>query len=253
MGFVEANGIRLHYQRQPHTSTDRPTVVCLHGLADTLAGFYFTLVGPLAQAGFDVITYDLRGHGRSDQPTSGYTIGDHLDDLTGLLDELGVTGPLHVLGFSFGGTLAFSFAERFPARMLTLTVIESEPPTKAWARRTSAGFGKLDTVLLDEVFVRAQPRVLRRMAQSIMTAGETSVAVDTVAPEWLISSDEIRKITCPVHLVVGGDSELSRHTEEFVPLLPDVTVNIVPGEEHMVLTSSPREVAALVVPWLAAR
>ena len=60
-GFVESNGIRLHYTR---TGGDKPPLVLAHGVTD--AGLCWT---PLAEAlapEYDAIMVDARGHGRSD-------------------------------------------------------------------------------------------------------------------------------------------------------------------------------------------
>ena len=48
---------------------------------------------PLANAfadRFDVVTYDARGHGRSDKPPDGYAVDDRIADLRGLIDGLGI-------------------------------------------------------------------------------------------------------------------------------------------------------------------
>ena len=80
MGFLVANGIRTHYQRMPAKRplwTEQPNVVFVHGLGyDSLASFYLTLAAPVSEAGMDVLTYDLRAHGRTDRPMRGYRIVD---------------------------------------------------------------------------------------------------------------------------------------------------------------------------------
>src|SRR3989442_77837 len=92
MATVVANGIKMHYQRIPPVGSqveNAPIVVFIHGLmVDTLASFYFTMAGPVADAGYEVILYDLRGHGRSEDVASGYRMVDFVEDLTGLLDAL---------------------------------------------------------------------------------------------------------------------------------------------------------------------
>ncbi|CRK56362.1 hydrolase [Alloactinosynnema sp. L-07] len=249
MPYADSNGLRLHVQRLPRQG---PPVVFIHGLLDTLACWYFTLAAPTADLGFDVITYDLRGHGRSDRPRTGYTLGHSTDDLTGLLDALGVDGPVHLVGYSFGGTVAFSYAHRYPGAVASLTVIESEPPTAAWAERTTAGLGKVETALLDRDYLTDQPEVVHKMAlaREKMTT-TTDAAADLVASEWLLDDEQVRSIKHPVLLVVGGDSDLAARLDAAPPLLTDCRVEVVPGHGHMLLSSAPREVGALVLPWLS--
>src|ERR1700730_207853 len=110
MVMVDHGDIRLHVQRlaprdgRPATAT----VVLIHGLlTDSLASYYFTLAPAFAASGLDVVMYDQRGHGRSGRPESGYTLDTNVEDLDALLDRLEVTGPVHLVGNSYGGTVAF--------------------------------------------------------------------------------------------------------------------------------------------------
>src|SRR5690606_36322148 len=115
---VEANGQRFHVQHLTGGADagPRPQVVMLHGLViDNLSSWYYTLANPVALQA-DVHLYDLRGHGRSSMPTSGYTVADNVDDLEALLDLWGIDGPVHLFGNSFGGVVALAFALRHPER-----------------------------------------------------------------------------------------------------------------------------------------
>src|SRR5512142_1677168 len=138
MPVAPVNGQTINYLRIDGQggAESRPAVVFIHGLGtDSLASFYLTLAAPVSAAGIDVVAYDLRGHGKTDQPATGYTLGHFMDDLTGLLDSLGVDRPVHLVGNSFGGTLAFAMAANHPDRVASVISIESEPPTRAWAAR----------------------------------------------------------------------------------------------------------------------
>lgn len=141
MAMLQTDRIRLHVQRlaPPDGRPATATAVLLHGLlTDSLASYYFTVANGLAAAGLDVVMYDLRGHGRSERPATGYHLDAFVTDLEALLAGLGITGPVHLVGNSFGGTVAFGFADRHPERVAGLTVIESEPPPRP-GRPSSAG------------------------------------------------------------------------------------------------------------------
>jgi pimeloyl-ACP methyl ester carboxylesterase len=254
MAHVHANGVRLHVQRLPQPAPDPlgPPLVLIHGLVDTLASWYFTLAGPLADLGFDVIAYDLRGHGRSERPATGYSVGDAIEDLAGLLSALGIDRPVRLVGNSLGGTIAFGFAERYPDRVDSLVVIESEPATPAWAARTADGLREVSELMLDEEVMAAQPAIAHRVAAAALAFDtDTKVIDELVDPRWLLDADRIRRITAPVLLLVGGESALSRRWDEFVPLLPDCRVEVVPGSEHLLLVTEPHRVTEIVLPWLA--
>jgi len=95
-GTVSANGIDLQYYRVG----DGPTIVLVHGFGDT-GRRWVPLAEELAED-YDVVTYDARGHGRSDAPETGYSISDRVADLRGLIDELDIEQPI-LLGHSIGG------------------------------------------------------------------------------------------------------------------------------------------------------
>ncbi len=253
MAFVQVNGIRLHVQQvpRPDPTSTRPVVVFVHGLVDTLASYYFTLAGPVADLGFDVVTYDLRGHGRSDRTTGGYLIRDAVDDLLGLLAGLGVDQPVHLVGFSYGGTVAFSVAHRHPDRVLSLTIIESEPPTEAWARRTADGVRVVRSSIGDEEYVAGQTELVKKMAAAAARLDETtSVYRDLLDPDGLLGPEEIASIRHPMLLIIGGASDLHARTGEFLPLLPHCRVDVMPGQEHMLLTYAADQVGRFLMPWL---
>ncbi len=90
--------------------------------ADMLA----TQAESLAASGFEVITYDRRGTGRSgreDWPGSG--ADQHADDAAGLLRVLAI-GPAIVVGVSSGGVIALNLAARHPE--LLERIVAWEPP-----------------------------------------------------------------------------------------------------------------------------
>ena len=65
---------------------------------------------------YDVIAYDMLGHGESALPTEDATLDDYADQLLTLLDELKLPMAT-VVGFSMGGLVARAFALRHPGRI----------------------------------------------------------------------------------------------------------------------------------------
>src|SRR5688500_12906627 len=73
-GFAEVNGTRLHYESRGRG----PAVVLLHGgLVDSR--LWDEQMKPLSKR-FRVVRYDLRGYGRSAEPSESFS---HLEDLRG--------------------------------------------------------------------------------------------------------------------------------------------------------------------------
>ena len=122
MPTITANGVDLHYLQMG----SGPDLVMLHGLSGNLAVWHLRMV-PLLQEHFRVTTYDLRGHGNSSMPPSGYTTRNMATDLRALLDELGIA-QADIVGHSFGADIALHFALIHPDRARRLALIEPGIP-----------------------------------------------------------------------------------------------------------------------------
>lgn len=117
--------VSLNYLRFPGR-TDAPPcgdLVLVHGLAASLGFWHLGIVRPLSWL-CRLTAYDLRGHGRSELPATGYSIPRMADDLAALLDHLGLD-RVHLLGHSFGGAIALLFAHRHPERVRSLIVADT--------------------------------------------------------------------------------------------------------------------------------
>ncbi|WP_432971973.1 alpha/beta fold hydrolase [Dactylosporangium sp. CA-233914] len=261
MSMVLANDLSIHVEQlaPPESASGAhgvaPTAVLIHGLAlDTLASWYLTLAHPLAAAGFHVVMYDLRGHGHTERPPEGYTLDDFVDDLAALLAALGITGPVHLLGNSFGGTIAFGYAARHPERVAAIANVESVPPTAAWLERIPGWLDRAAPYLpgghgLAEVNAEPGKRG-GRLARAVREVfGSTSLRRDVPASR-LPAEERIAAIGCPVLCVYGGESRLGALAPDVLRLLPQARIVTVPGQRHTVLVDRPNSVRDIVLPWL---
>lgn len=103
--------------------SDGPVVVLVHGLGSNAATWLdlMALLGPHVH----VVAPDLLGHGQSGAPRRGdYSVGGHASRLRDLLRAMGLARA-SVVGHSFGGGVAMSFAYQFPERADSLVLISS--------------------------------------------------------------------------------------------------------------------------------
>jgi len=117
MPRVTVDGTTLYYQQVGAG----PDVVLLHGISGNLAIWPLINLMPVLAADFRVTAYDLRGHGYSDTPPSGYTSADMAGDLVNIQRALGL-GPMYVLGHSFGGVVALHAAVLYPEAIAGLVL-----------------------------------------------------------------------------------------------------------------------------------
>jgi pimeloyl-ACP methyl ester carboxylesterase len=116
------SGLKLHYQR----TGKGPDVVMIHGLTGNLAVWHLKII-PMLMDRFRVLTYDLRGHGYSDMPPTGYSATDMADDLKELLDVLEIE-EVDLVGHSFGADIALYFSLLYPERVRKVVAIEAAIP-----------------------------------------------------------------------------------------------------------------------------
>ena len=121
-GYVETNGIRLHYTR---TGSAKPAVVLAHGLTDD--GLCWTPVAEALAGTYDLVMLDARGHGRSDAPDQGYGPNEQAGDLAGAIAGLELARPA-VLGHSMGAATALVMAGTYPEAVGAILL--EDPP--AW-------------------------------------------------------------------------------------------------------------------------
>jgi len=123
MPRISTNGIVTFYE----DAGQGPAVVLIHGHSLDLR-MWDGQVAPLLDGGYRVIRYDVRGHGQSDAPASGYTWQNYSLDLRDLLDHLGIDAPAHLVGLSMGGGIALQFALDHPQRVASLVLVDSTAP-----------------------------------------------------------------------------------------------------------------------------
>ena len=76
-----------------------------------------------------VCTYDRPGTGTSDAPATDQTFETQATDLRALLETAGEPGPYVVVGHSFGGPEAVTFAAEYPEEMTGLVLVDASPTT----------------------------------------------------------------------------------------------------------------------------
>ncbi len=265
MAEVTAGGIRFHVQRLPaHCLTgstdhpaDSPTVVFVHGLGiDNMSSFYYTLANPAARAGADVILYDLRGHGDTERPPTGYSVEASVRDLTALLDALGVSRPVHLVGNSFGGTVALALAMAHPARVASVLLIEAL--IEAAAMGEEEWEEKMARMLAEGMKLR---RVLSGRAQYSRKLYRFSAAMDALVNGTTLTADlraqrpfrdaDLRSVTCPVGAVYGDNSDIIDQGYRLKHLLPNCDLTVVPKCGHFLIVEAPGVLRDLLLRWLS--
>lgn len=243
-GYVQANGLRLHYTR---TGGDKPPVVLAHGFSDD--GLCWTPVAQALEADYDLIMMDARGHGRSDAPPQGYGVADLAEDLAGAIRALGLEQPA-ILGHSMGGGTALMLAGAY-AELPGAILIEDAGMRNMGVARTAddaerqtrmrAWFASLEGKTRDELIaaqhaeqplwseaelgpwadskLRVSPNVLNRMGAAPI--------------DW---EPVLKAIRCPALLITAdperGSIVTAQQAHEMQALTPQLRVEHISGAGH---------------------
>ncbi len=125
-GTVDAGGLRTHFlQAGPE---DGAPVIFVHGNASSGRFLEETLA---ALPGYRGLAPDLRGFGGSETKPLDATRGvaDFSDDLFSFVRALGLGGrPVHLVGWSAGGTVAMRYAMDHPDALASLTLVNPMSP-----------------------------------------------------------------------------------------------------------------------------
>jgi len=119
MPFVDTPRGRFHFET---LGDEGPVVYLLHGVTAKLQDWEGVPRG-LAEAGFRVFAFDLRGHGLSFWPSEGFTPQDFSEDIEVCAQALGHC-TVHLVGHSASGRHALVEAVTHPERVLSLTILD---------------------------------------------------------------------------------------------------------------------------------
>ena len=216
--FVPLRDVTLHVV---DWAGGEPTLLAIHGSAG-MAHNFEALARRLTPR-FRVVGVDLRGHGFSDKPPTGYDLPRHVDDLVQLIEALGLRRPVF-LGHSAGGTLAAFVASR--ADLAGLILLEAMIGDRAFAENAAAQAAPLVTGLdlpvagfdayLARWRARREPysddaeRLVDRWARfalaPLSSAFRERALRVAVEAEWasIIAADSIgalARVACPVMIV----------------------------------------------------
>lgn len=140
---VATNGISMHVAE----TGEGPPVIFCHGFPHVWYVWHHQLP-EVAAAGYRAVAPDMRGYGRTSAPdgVAAYTNVEAIDDLMGLLDDLGEEQAVFV-GLDFGAALMWELALRRPDRVRAVIVCNNpfvgrgrRRPSELWARLAEQHF-----------------------------------------------------------------------------------------------------------------
>ena len=272
MTRIAVNGVHLNVQLQG----EGPALLLLHGFTGSSATWMPHLSASGGWRGFTTVAVDLLGHGHSDRPPDPrrYRMERCVEDLTALLDQLGVR-RVAVVGYSMGGRVALHLAlsaSGGPDRLWALVLESASPGIEDASERKERL--RSDAALAEAIeqegiaaFIdrwQAQPLFAtqarlpataleelrrQRLRNDPVGLGNSLRGMGAGAQEPVF--DRLSEIRTPTLLLAGAEDEkycaLARRT---VASLPRARLQIVPEAGHAVHLERPGAFADAVREFL---
>jgi pimeloyl-ACP methyl ester carboxylesterase len=215
---------------------------------------------------FTAVAWDAPGCGASDDPPDDFRMGDFAECLVGFIEVLGL-GPSHLLGHSWGSTLALDVGRRRPDLVRTLVLVG---PYAGWAGslppdevrdRLAFALGAADAPeqfqagsmpgLFSEAMPADRAQQLAAIMSEIRSAGTRTMAYALAEADL---RDALPAIEAPTMLVHGSDDIRSPLpvVEDLHRAIPRSTIRVLPGLGHECFLESASMFEAAVRPFLMA-
>jgi len=222
-----------------------PPVVLLHGGLGH-SGNWGKLVAPLVLAGYQVITLDTRGHGRSTRDERPFRYDQLARDVEAVLDQLAIK-KASLVGWSDGACTALVLASQSPERVKSVFYFA--------CNMDASGTKPFDMVppLLDRCFSRhrADYRRLSAAPEQFETFVEDVGHMQRTQPNF--TAQDLQAIRVPVTVAHAEFDEfiLQGHSEYLAKTIPDARWVFLPGVSHFAPLQRPGSFHQAVLEFLA--
>lgn len=240
-----SNGIEIAFEL--HGERGAP-ILLIHGFASsgTINWVNTGWVETLRHAGYRPITIDNRGHGKSRKVYDPrlYFAHEMADDAANLLEHLGHTRPIPVMGYSMGARISAYLVLRHPHRVrsciwggmginLITGLEDSDEIIEALTAESLA-------------HVRGATGRQFRIFADHSRADRAALAACMVSSREPMPESDVRRIDRPVLVAVGEADDMAGDPHKLADLLPQGEPFVIPRRNHMLATGDPKFKAAAI-------
>ena len=254
MPFASVNGIELYYE----THGEGPALVLAHGGGGSHLSWWQQV--PMLSQTYQVITFDHRSFGLSRDLPDGPGPTAFVEDLTGLLDHLGIHKAA-VAGQSMGGWTVCGFAAAHPERTSALILCDTtagvETPeidrTRVSLRQRSKGnLAQILTSAYALSFPERQPALCFLYQQISALNHQVSPQLIPILMEMQNNTGPIVEHTIPTLLLVGEEDVLTPPPamQSITSKIPHARFVTVPQAGHSVYFEQPEDFNRIVAEFL---
>ncbi len=253
-GYAPVNGIKVYYE----VYGEGMPIVLLHGAYYTIDMNWGQLIPELSKTR-KVIAIEMQGHGHT--PFSNRTLSRTTlaSDVKGVMDYLKIDSA-DVVGYSFGGSVAYQFAIQSPERLRNLVIISAAHKSSGWLPEVTQAFKNMKPQLFDDSPLQTAYDAVAPDKTKWTKFLEQMIATAT-AP-YDLGDANIAKIATPV-LLISGDNDGMDKTELIKTyqllgggitadfgVVPKSQLAIVPGQGHVSLVAQTETISGYLKSFL---
>lgn len=258
MPMISLEGLDVYYERR---GSGEP-VLLIHGLGSSTEDWEPQVAALERQ--FSVIAYDVRGHGRTAKPGARYSVPQFAEDAANLIRTLHL-GPVHVMGLSMGGMIAFQLAADHPELVRSLVIVNSGPEMilRTWKEKVGIlqrrfivrlmGMRKMGEVLAGRLLPAPDQAQRREIFVDRWARNDKGAYLRALSAlvGWSVMA-KLPEISCPV-LVVTADQDYTpvAWKEGYTAKMPHASLVVIPDSRHMMPVERPEPFHDALIPFLA--
>lgn len=255
---------------------EKPVAFLIHGGPGADHTSYKPTFSPLSQR-MQLVYFDHRGQGRSQRGNlSTYTLDNNVEDMEALRQYLGL-GKIVVIGGSYGGMVALTYASRYPDQVSHLIVIATVPDFR-FLQRAKAILAERGTeeqqaiaqflwdgTFRDEAHLHEYFRIMGPLysrtfdpnssqsnwRRSILSPDAINVAFGGFLRTYDVR-DQLHKITAPT-LVIGARHDWicpPEFSEEIAARIPNADLRIFEESGHVIRADEPDALLAAIAGFI---
>jgi pimeloyl-ACP methyl ester carboxylesterase len=249
MPTIDRDGVAIYYE----VHGAGPALLLSHGYGAT-SRMWEGQAAAFADR-FQVITWDMRGHGQSGDPAdpARYSQALTVGDMAAVLDACGAERAI-IGGLSLGGVMSLAFHLAHPGRVRALLLCDTGPgfrnpeARRQWNERALARASDLEAKGLAALGGGAEARLgHHRSAQGLAGA-----ARGMLAQEDSLLIDSLPQIAVPTLVLVGSEDKNFLGAADYMTAkIPGAQKAVIPGAGHAANLDQPGAFNQAVEAFLA--
>ncbi len=253
-GYAVANGTEIYYE----VYGKGEPIILLHGAYCTIQINWGLLIPELAKTR-KVIAVELQGHGHTPYSDRKLTRTTLASDVEKVMDHLKVD-KADLVGYSFGGQVAYQFAIQSPQRLKKLIILSSVHKSEGWLPEVSAVFKTMKPDAFDNSPLQTGYNAVAPDKSKWKTFVQQMISF--AGEPFDLGDENIADITAPV-LIISGDNDgmdkfelaktyklLGGGVTADMQAMPKSRLAIIPNQSHVSLMNETETLFAYINSFL---